>query len=157
MGWVDMFEAWLDRREGERVCLDLRDVVKGSHCDLERRSKAVCIVVAVAVAEVHLTGPSLPSVLVARRKLEGEEVQCDIHAKDQSLVCDGLDARTVYVQKEGDGLTGVVEVRVVERMGCDVVGREQVAEGVVEMPLGSSAMDQLAGAAFHLVLLQRPS
>ena len=70
---------------------------------------------------------------------EVEEDRCDIHAKDLSLVCEGLDGRTANVQRADDDQVGVV--RAVEKMDWkdDSVADLQ-GKGVVESLRVSSAM-----------------
>jgi len=107
----------------------LRDAVTDSHCDLAPLM-TVCIV------EVRLTDPFSPSDLsvlhmvvfefVDLEDLEhlivvvvvvgemNQEGRCDIHAKDQSLVCEGLDGRTANVLKFDDDQLDMVQA--VERM-----------------------------------------
>lgn len=132
-----MVDSWLGHRADGMVDPGLRDAVMDSHYDLHLLT-AVCIVEA-----VRLMDPFSPSDLCVPHTKEvveeEEEDRCDIHARDQSLVCEGLDGRTAEVQKVDDGPMDAVQV--VERMGSGVVGTvDWEEEGAVENFRASSAI-----------------
>jgi len=110
----------------------LRGAVKDSHCDLHQLRMVYTVV-------VRLKGPFSPlglSVLhtmimeaadLGELMVVGEDEQedrSDIHAKDLSLVCEGLDGRTVNVQRVDDDREDMVleeaAVELVARMEFDL-------------------------------------
>lgn len=104
------------------VDLALRGVVMASHCD----QHLLTAVYTVGVRLMDPFSPSGPFVLhmvvfgavgLGELVVEGAEDRCDIHAQDQSLVCEGLDDRTVNAQRADDDQVDVVLP--VERMGLD--------------------------------------
>lgn len=107
---VGIADFSLGRTSDDMVDPALRGVVMDSHCGLHQLRVVYTVV-------VRLTGPFSPSglsvlhmVVLEAADLEelvvgedGQEDRFDIHAKDQSLVCEGPDDRTANVLRvDGD-------------------------------------------------------
>lgn len=107
----------------------LHDAVMQSHCDL-LQLRVVCI------AAIRLPGPFSPlspsvlhmvvsevagleDLVVFGEAEEELDVRCDIHATDQSLVCEGLDGRTANVLRVDDDQADMVQVVERREFGSD--------------------------------------